>query len=220
MVGYKNHSLFLNMKPREKLIEYGISNLSDDELIAIILGKGTKKETVFQTSKRLLEQFDHSELINIRKIDDFMKNFNVSYVKSAQLIATFELGKRFFKNKNKNHYFRSSEQVYEYVKEMEHLQKEHVKGLYLDTHYKLIYEETVSIGGLNANILHPREVFQPALEHNAYALIIVHNHPSGDPTPSHEDRKTTNILQSAAEILHIPLLDHIIIGKNCYKSLK
>jgi len=78
----------------------------------------------------------------------------------------------------------------------------------------------LSIGGLNSNLLHPREVFRPALEHNAYACILIHNHPSGDPTPSQEDIETTKELVQASQILHIPLLDHLIVGKNSYKSLK
>ncbi len=210
----------MNMKPREKLQTSGIQSLSDDELIALILGKGTRKENIFQCSRRILEKFNHDELTNMDNVEVFMKTFQLGYVQSAQLIASFELGKRFFKIQNKNFCFRNSAQVYDYVKNMENLQKEHVRGLYLDARYKLIHEETLSIGGLNANLIHPREVFQPAIEHNAYAIILVHNHPSGDPTPSEEDRLTTDQLNKAAEILHIPLLDHLVIGKSSYRSLK
>ncbi len=208
------------MKPREKLQEYGIQKLSDDELIALILARGTKKESIFACARRILEQFDHDELTGIKTVPEFMVNFGTGYMQSVQLIAVFELGKRFFRAQNGIKYFRTSEDVYDYVKPMEKLPKEHVKGLYLDTRYKLIYEEVLSIGGLNANLLHPREVFRPALEHNAYAVILVHNHPSGDPTPSDEDKNTTKLLNEAANILHIPLLDHLIVGKACYKSLK
>ncbi len=208
------------MKPREKLQTYGIQHLSDDELIALILGKGNKKESIFQIARRILEKFDHDELVNMDNIDKFMENFHLGFVQSAQLIASFELGKRFFKVQNNYLYFRTADQVYEYVKHMESLQKEHVRGLYLDARYKLIHEETLSIGGLNTNSIHPREIFRPAIEHNAYALILVHNHPSGDPSPSQEDKTATADLTRASEILHIPLLDHLIIGKNAYKSLK
>ena len=208
------------MKPREKLQECGIQKLSDDELIALILARGTKKESIFACARRILEQFDHDELTGIKTVPEFMVNFGTGYMQSVQLIAVFELGKRFFRAQNGIKYFRTSEDVYDYVKPMEKLPKEHVKGLYLDTRYKLIYEEVLSIGGLNANLLHPREVFRPALEHNAYAVILVHNHPSGDPTPSDEDKNTTKLLNEAANILHIPLLDHLIVGKACYKSLK
>lgn len=207
------------MKPREKLKEYGIHALSDDELIALILGHGTKKEDIFQCAKRILEQFDHNELVNMDKIEDFMKNFRLGYAQSAQLIGTFELGKRFFKTNDEEKYLRTPEEVYRHLKNMENLQKEHVIGLYLNARYKLIYEETLSIGGLNSINIHPREVFKPAVEHNAYAIIVAHNHPSGDPNPSQEDIRTTNHLNKASELMNIPLLDHVIIGKNGYKSL-
>jgi DNA repair protein RadC len=208
------------MKPREKLQEYGVSQLSDEELISLILIKGTKKENIFEMSQRIIQKFDHDELINVRDVPRFMKNFNTGYVQSTQLIAVFELGKRYFTRQNTQIHLRTSEQVYEYVKSMENLSKEHVKGLYLDCRYKLIHEETISIGDLNSNILHPREILKPAIENNAYAFILVHNHPSGDPNPSAEDKITTEQLTEAAEILHIPLLDHLVIGKNSYKSIK
>lgn len=208
------------MKPREKLQTTGIHSLSDDELIALILGKGSRREDVFTIARRILEKFDHDELINLDRIEDFMKNFKLGFAQSAQLIAAFEIGKRFFRAQNTNLFFRTAEQVYQYVKPMENLQKEHVRGLYLDSRYKLIHEETLSIGGLNTNSLHPREVFKPAIEHSAYAFILIHNHPSGDPTPSQEDHQTTAFLSQASELLHIPLLDHLIIGKNAYRSLK
>lgn len=220
MVHSGDHPFFVPMKPREKLQECGIRHLSDDELIALILGKGSRKENIFQLSRRILEKFDHDELVNMDDIGKFMKNFHLGFAQSAQLIGAFELGKRFFKVQNNQVHFRTSEQVYGYVKHMEILQKEHVRGLYLDVRYKLIYEETLSIGGLNSNHLHAREVFRPAIEHNAYALILVHNHPSGDPSPSEEDKAVTASLAQAAEILHIPLLDHIIVGKRAYESLK
>jgi len=208
------------IKPREKLQACGVQELSDEELITLILGKGNKKENIFEISRRLLQSFDHEELTNTHNLQVFMKTFQLGFTQSTQLIATFELGKRFFKIQDQKLYFRTSEQVYDYVKSMENLQKEHIRALYLDSRYKLIFDETLSIGGLNSNLLHPRDVFRPALEHNAYALIIIHNHPSGDPAPSQEDISTTSNLKQAAEILHIPLLDHIIIGKNTYRSIK
>jgi len=207
------------MKPREKLKEYGIHALSDNELIALILGHGTKKENIFDCSKRILEQFDHNELVNLDKIEDFRKNFSLGNTQSAQLMAVFELGKRFFRSSVDEKYIRTPEQVYEHLKKMENLQKEHCIGLYLNARYRLIYEETLCIGGLNAISIHPREVLKPAIEHNAYAIIIAHNHPSGDPNPSEEDLKATKYLEQTSEIMNIPLLDHIIIGKNSYKSL-
>lgn len=208
------------MKPREKLKEKGIKNLRDDELVALIMGRGNKKENVFQCSRRILERFDHEELANTHDIGVFRRTFGTGPVQSAQLMATFELGRRFFQPHGRNICFRTSEQVYRYAKNMEDLRKEHLKGLYLDARYRLVYEETLTIGGLNSVLLHPREVFRPALEHNAYAIILVHNHPSGDPNPSANDRTTMEKLIQVSEIVQIPLLDHLIIGKGAYISLK
>ena len=207
------------MLPREKLQQYGIKSLSDDELIALILGKGNRRESVFVCAQRILQQFNHDELINLHDVSSFMKNFNLGFAQSTQLIAAFEIGKRFF-GQQSHLYLRTSQQVYQHVQSMENLQKEHTVGLYLDTHFKLIHQETISIGGLNSNAIHPREVFRPALEHNAYAIILVHNHPSGDPTPSEADQLTTAKLMDVAELLGIPLLDHLIIGKNAYKRVE
>jgi DNA repair protein RadC len=208
------------MKPREKLKEKNIKALDDDELIALILGRGNKTESVFQCARRMLERFDHEELANTRNVDVFSRTFGTGPVQSAQMMAAFELGRRFFQRQGRDICFRTSEQVYRYAKNMENLRKEHLKGLYLDSRYRLVYEETLSIGGLNSVLLHPREVFRPAFEHNAYAVILVHNHPSGDPTPSADDRTTMEKLIQASEIVQIPLLDHIVIGKTAYKSLK
>jgi len=208
------------MKPREKLETFGIQSLSDQELITLILGRGTKKESVFQSSRRIVQKFDHEELVNTDTPTEFMKNFQMGYTQSAQLIAVFELGKRYFKKEHHHIFFRTAQQVYEHVKSMATLQKEHLRGLYLDSRHKLMYEETLSIGGLNSIQLHPREVFRPAIERNAYAIILVHNHPSGDPSPSDEDKITMEKLSRAADVLQIPLLDHLIIGKSSYRSLK
>lgn len=216
----KPTTLLLTMKPREKLREKGAQNLHDDELLALILGRGTRKENVFQCASRILKKFDHEELVNTIDIDRFREIFGTGAVQSAQLIAAFELGKRFFRQMRRNICFRSPDQVYRYVRGMEDLRKEHLKGLYLDARYRLVYEETLSIGGLNSVLLHPREVFRPALEHNAYAVILVHNHPSGDPAPSKDDQTAMEKLLMAAEIIQIPLLDHLVIGKGAYLSLK
>lgn len=208
------------MKPREKLKEKSIKVLDDDELIALILGRGNKKESVFQCARRILERFDHEEIANTHDVNVFSRTFGTGPVQSAQMMAAFELGRRFFQRQGRDICFRTSEQVYQYAKNMESLRKEHLKGLYLDSRYRLVYEETLSIGGLNSVLLHPREVFRPAFEHNAYAVILVHNHPTGDPNPSDDDRTTMEKLMQASEIVQIPLLDHIIIGKTAYKSLK
>jgi len=117
-------------------------------------------------------------------------------------------------------HFSSASDVYQYLKPMRSLKKEHFHGLYLDSRNKLVYDEVISIGSLTANIIHPREVFRPAIEHSAAAVIVAHNHPSGDPHPSEHDLRVTARLKSAGELLNIPLLDHLIIADEGFVSLK
>ncbi len=206
-------------KPREKLIKHGINDLEDHELVALLLGRGSKKENVFVLSKRLLKGFDHEELLNIHDIGAFQKNFGVSFVQSCQLMAAVELGKRFFKKTPFVTNLRNAQEAYKLVQDMQTLKKEHVRGLYLNSRYRLIYQETISIGSLDTNIIHPREIFRPAIEYGAYALILAHNHPTGDPTPSAEDLVMTKKLVKIGKLLQIPLLDHLIVGCNTFTSL-
>lgn len=209
----------MQYKPREKLALYGPKAMEDHELFEIILGRGTKKENVFHLVERILKTFNRDELLNIQEVKTFQEFFGTGFVQSCQLISVFEIGKRLLKSETSSNIFRSSEQVYERVKDMQSLKKEYVRGLYLNTRYKLIHDEIISIGSLDSNVLHPREVFRPAIEYGAYAVIIIHNHPSGDPTPSQEDITATQTLMKIGNILKIPLLDHLIIGKERYTSL-
>ncbi len=122
--------------------------------------------------------------------------------------------------KPKRKYIREAKDAYQYLQAMKFLKKEHFHGLYLDSRNKLVYDEVISIGSLTANIIHPREVFRPAIEHSAAAVIVAHNHPSGDPHPSEHDLRVTARLKSVGELLNIPLLDHLIIADEGFVSLK
>lgn len=213
-------AIFFFMKPREKLEQQSIAKLADHELFALILGHGTKKEDIFRMSERILQKFDHDELVNTMNIEKFSEIYHLGKVQSSRLMAVFEIGKRFFYLAGKTWIFRNSDQVFEYLQPMRELQKEHLRGLYLDARYKLIHEETLTIGGLHALQIHPRDIFRPAIEYSAYAIILAHNHPSGDTNPSKEDRRTAQKITEASELLQIPVLDHLVIGKNGYTSLK
>jgi len=148
------------------------------------------------------------------------EEMNIPIAKACQIIASLELGRRFFKQQNgKSAIIRTSKQAYEYLKDMGELQKEHLRGIYLNSRYRVIHEETISIGSLTANIVHPREVFRPAIEHHAVAVIIAHNHPSGDKKSTKEDRDITRQLFEAGKILGIDLLDHLIITKSGFASI-
>lgn len=216
----KIRDLPLNQKPREKLSKLGSSNLSSAELLAIIFEKGTKKEDVLSMANRVIREYGENALIKSLSVSDIVSNLSLPKNKSMQLVALSELGRRFFGNsKGKRVVLRTPKQVFEYLKDMGSLSKEHVRGLYLNTHYELIHDETITIGVVDANIIHPREVFNPAIQHGAVAVIIAHNHPSGKVEPSKADLEVTKQILESGKILGITVLDHVIIGNNCFTSL-
>lgn len=208
-------------KPREKLIKYGPVNLSVGELLAIILNVGTKKEDVLAMSRRLLKEYGDSVIINQKDPKKISELLQIPIAKACQVVACFELGRRFFKAPDGGApiIIRTAGQVFDYLKDMRDLPKEHLRGLYLDSHYQLIHDEVISIGSLTSNIIHPREVFRPALEYSATAVLLAHNHPSGIVTSSEPDIAITKQIIEAGKILGISLLDHVIITKTKYESV-
>jgi DNA repair protein RadC len=207
-------------KPREKLAEYGPSKLSTKELLAIILGTGTKKEDVLAMSERILKEYGERSLVKITDPKKIAADMDIPLVKASQLVACGELGRRFFsRNQAGLATIRVAEDVYEYTKDMRNLPREHLRGIYLDTHQRVIHDEVISIGTINSNIVHPREIFKSAIEYNAAAIILVHNHPSGVPTPSASDIEVTKQVIDAGKIIGINLLDHVIVTKDGFKSV-
>lgn len=207
-------------KPREKLISQGPSNLSHAELMAILLVVGTVKEEVMAMSSRILREYGERAIVNERNPERMADSLQIPISKACQIIACFELGRRSFqKRAGKPIFVRTSKQAFSYLSNMGDLQKEQLRGLYLNSRYEVIHEEIISIGSLTANIVHPREVFQPALEYGAVAIIVAHNHPSGVLDPSQDDIYATNQLLAAGKVLGIDLLDHLIIANNEYVSL-
>lgn len=208
-------------KPREKLVKYGPSVLSLAELFAVVLNVGTKKEEVLTMSRRLLKEYGDSAIVNQKDPAKISELLGIPLGKACQVVACFELGHRFFKDQSgrKPLTIRTASQVYTYLKDMQDLPKEHLRGLYLDAHYQLIHDEVVSIGTLTSNIIHPREVFSPALEYSASAVILAHNHPSGVAKPSDADIAITRQIVEAGKILGIALLDHVIVTKNKFESV-
>lgn len=205
--------------PREKLLLQGPSALEDHELLAIVLGRGTSRENIFELSKRLLKGFEREVLFYEKDVKILEKNLGLGPVQAGQIIAAMELGRRFFSQKNSTKQLHTLDDVYSIVKDMEFLHKEYVRALYCNSRFRIIHDEIISIGSLDANIIHPREIFRPAIEFGAYALILVHNHPSGDPTPSPADREVTHQLMTVSEMMQIPLLDHVIVGVKGFFSL-
>ena len=189
-------------RPREKLAAHGASALTDPELIAILLRTGVPGANAIEVARKLLK--DYGSLAGIRGIGP---------AKAVQLVAAFGLGQRLARETLSKQKIDSPELVNELVgPEMRRLRKESLRVILLDTRYHLIRVEEVSIGSVNESIAHPRDIFRPALVSSAYAVIVVHNHPSGDASPSQTDHSLTRRLAEAAELLQIKLLDHIIIG--------
>ncbi len=207
-------------KPREKMIENGAGALSSIELLAIVLGVGTKKEEVFSMASRLLREYGEKGIAYQKDPKIIEKDLNIPQAKACQIVACFELGRRFYQKKPGGSItIRTAAQAHAHLKDMGTLNKEQVRGLYLNTHYQLIHDEVISIGTLDASIIQAREVFRPALEYSAAAIIIAHNHPSGILKATKADVEITNKLIEAGRILDIEVLDHLIIGKNKFASI-
>jgi DNA repair protein RadC len=207
-------------KPREKMIKDGVGALSAAELLAVVLSVGTKKEEVFSMASRLLREYGEKGIAYQKDPKIIEKDLNIPTVKACQIVASFELGRRFYQKKPGGSVtIRTAKQAFEHLKDMGGLNKEQFRGLYLNTHYQLIHDEVISIGTLDSSIVQPREVFRPALEYSAAAIIIAHNHPSGVLKATRADVEITNKLIEAGNILGIEVLDHLIIGKNKFASI-
>lgn len=208
-------------RPREKLIGRGHESLSDGELLAIILRTGKRSESALELARGLLSRFHGLRgLINL-SIAELCSIEGIGPAKAAQIKASLELGRRVLSEPLSNEIkVLSGRAIYShYYPYLKNLKKEIFKVILLDGKNKIIRDITVSEGGLNLNIVHPREVFNPAIRDSALSIIALHNHPSGDPTPSPEDIELTKRLVSAGNILGIRLLDHIIIGDGQFVSL-
>lgn len=207
-------------KPREKMIKDGAGSLSSAELLTIILGVGTKKEEVYSMSSRLLREYGEKGIAYQKDPIVIERDLKIPLVKACQIVACFELGRRFYQKKPGGSItVRAAKQAFEYLKDMGNLNKEQFRGLYLNTHYQLIHDEVISIGTLDSSLVQAREVFRPALEYSAAAIIIAHNHPSGVIKATKADIEITNKLIEAGNILDIEVLDHLIIGKNKFASI-
>lgn len=207
-------------KPREKLLAHGPTSLSAQELMAILLSSGTTKEDVLGMSRRIMAEYGERSVLMSMDAQQLASDLDLPLGKAMRIVAAGELGRRYFqKRRNGAPVVRTARDVYDYALDMRALSKEHLRGLYLDTHYQVIHDETLSIGTLDANLIHPREVFRPALAHAAAGVILVHNHPSGIATPSEADREVTLQIAEAGKVLGIDLIDHVIVTEDGFVSI-
>ena len=207
-------------KPREKLLEYGPGVLSIDELLAVVLLTGTKKEGILEMTHRIMQEYGERSVLAATDAKVLADDLSIPLTKAAQIIACGELGRRFYRRtRNGAPVIRTAEDVFAHTVEMRNFTKEHLRGLYLNTHYQLVHDETISIGTVDANIVHPREVFRPALAYAAAAVILVHNHPSGNVTPSDADIVITKQLREAGKLIGIDLIDHVVVTADTFFSI-
>ncbi len=200
------------------MIKYGPGKLSNSELLAIVLRSGTLKENVIELANKILKKYSSKKLPYI-KYEELKDNLGLGPAKACEIIACFELGKRLLTDKKTKLYL-SPKEVWDELKDIRTHKKEHFVIFYLDSRNQEIKREIISIGSLNANLVHPREVFEPAVKYLAAQIILAHNHPSGDPQPSPDDLEITKRLIKAGEVLGIQVVDHIIVVKDKYLSFK
>ena len=207
-------------KPREKMLRSGPGALSTRELLAALLNTGTKKEEVLTMSTRIMREYGECSVMNATDAKKLSEDLDIPIGKAIQVVAASELGRRFYeRNSASSATIRTARDVFEYAKDIRDLPREHLRGIYLNTHYKVIHDEVLSIGTVDMSIIHPREVFKPALAYSAAAVVLVHNHPSGVVDASETDYEITRQLADAARILGIDLVDHVVVTKDSYASI-
>ena len=223
MTTYHMKELPIDDRPREKLINNGAAALTDSELLAILIGSGTQEKSALDIARDLTA--DNGILKNIalvRDVKELAKTKGLGRAKAALIIAALELGRRIAGAEPlvRDSITSPEDGVALLMPRLRYESKEHFLVVLLNSKNKVLDIEQISEGSLNSSVVHPREVFAPAVLHHAAAILTAHNHPSGDPTPSKEDKDLTNTLVQAGKYMGIPVLDHIIIGDAKYFSFK
>lgn len=210
-----------NQKPRERLLNNGPAHLSDGELLAILINTGRKGFSSLDIANELLKSVESLKQLKALSINDLNKVKGIGLYKALILKAAFEIGERMHSGSlDEKIQITSPQDVANFMMgKMEHLTQEKFIVLFLNSKNVVIKQKTIFIGTLNSSIVHPREIFSEAIKCASNAIVVLHNHPSGDTTPSKEDISVTNRLRECGEILGIDLLDHIIIGDHTYMSM-
>lgn len=206
-------------RPRERLLALGPGALTDRDLVAVILGTGGEGEGVLELAERVTHAVNLRLLPRV-PVEELLLVRGLGKARAAQLLAAAEVGSRLWPDGEPAPVLRGPETVFQLTKDIRGANREHFVGFYLNTRNQLLRREVISIGSLNASIVHPREVFTPAIAVSAASLILAHNHPSGDPTPSEEDLAITRRLTEAGRLLGIDILDHVVVARDSYASFK
>ena len=208
-------------RPRERLIQEGANSLTDAELLAIVLGSGSPSESALQLAQRLIKECGELDKLARMSVIELCSFHGIGQAKAAQLKASLELARRLQATNNPGEQFSNSEAVYRKFRlELGSQAQEEFWSVSLNAKNKFLARHFISRGTLTSSLVHPREVFEKAIRDSAAAIIVVHNHPSGDSDPSPEDRKITSILAEGGRLLGIPLLDHVIVASKKYFSFK
>lgn len=216
----KIKEMLKDSRPRERLVKSGVENLSDAEILALILEKGTKQENVIEMSDRLISKYGLDKLSEC-SLKELQEIKGIGFAKACQILALFEFNKRHSQSKNPIKKITSAKDVFNHFHErLKDKKEEHFYILMLNTQNNIIGEQLISKGILDASIIHPREIFKPAIKNSASKIILVHNHPSGNSKPSDEDVQITKQIRKSSKQLDIDVTDHIIIGSNGYYSFK
>ena len=203
-------------KPREKLVKLGAKSLLDFELLAIIIRTGTKDKNVIELSKELLKELNSFAYCQELTIEELVRFKGIGKTKAIELLAIFEFSSRILMKKNDNIKIESSKECYGY--RLTNLSQEHLVAIYLSSTNKIIFEKVISIGSMNKTIGNYKDVIKWGLKVSAFAVIVAHNHPGGDPTPSQADYNFTRQLIEACNAVDLFFVDHLIICNNCYYS--
>jgi len=219
---YTVQQMPLNERPRERLFKLGPEAVSSAELLAIILGSGTKGKSVIQLSQELLVKFESLKGLAEATIEELCEIKGMGMAKAIQIKATTTIALRLSQNDSAPKCkIDNPQSAYHLIKEtLENEKREIFTVVMLDTKSHLITHQVVSIGTLSRSLIHPREVFYPAIRHKAASIILAHNHPSGDPTPSKQDVEVTKMLVDAGELMGIFVNDHLIIGQGSFISMR
>jgi DNA repair protein RadC len=203
-------------KPREKLLNKGAKNLKDYELVAILLGSGVKGKDVFKLSREIVQLLENE--FDTLTLEKLLSIHGLGLAKASQILSAVELSSRYLIKTHKK--INNAEDVYEELKEYREKKQEYFLALYLDGANHLCETQVITIGTLNQSLVHPREVFAPAIEKRCASIIVAHNHPSGILEASYEDIEVTKRLNECGKLLGVDLLDHIIFTKKGYISVE
>lgn len=208
--------------PRERLVEYGVKSLATHELLAILLRTGTKSENVVQLSLHILHHFEDLYALKMASLDELMAIKGIGKIKAIELKAAIELGLRLNEaNQIKKGRILSVQMAGKLLRmELKDEYQEHLIAFFLNSKNEVIEKKTIFVGSLNTSVAHPREIFRCAVRVSAARVLIGHNHPSGNLTPSSADIEFTKRLQNSGELIGIELLDHVIVGADGYLSLR